>query len=95
MEVKWCVQQPNKVCDGCNRCNRCDLDPNKLCDNCFRCLDMGGREYAEIPISQIYMETDANMFELSGDQWPDDAGHVLCTTLRGVHGSLRRRRRGR
>lgn len=90
--MKQCVLQPDKVCDGCNRCNRCDLDPTKLCDNCFRCLEIGAQEYAEIPISHVFTELNPDLFELSGECMPDDALHIQSATLHGVHGS---RRRGR
>jgi len=60
--MKACVLHPGKICNECGECDdRCMLDPSKLCTNCFKCLEPEG-EYANIPISDILMETDEDAF---------------------------------
>lgn len=63
-----CILDNKKICNHCGTCDdRCQLFPEKPCTNCFRCLDeqMEG-EYAEIKISDVFMETDASAFMPSG-----------------------------
>ena len=57
-----CILNPSKICNDCGACdNLCMLDPSKPCTNCFKCLEVEG-EYANIPISDILMETDEDAF---------------------------------
>ncbi|MBR7186291.1 MAG: hypothetical protein IKD43_02230 [Clostridia bacterium] len=59
MEIKICVLDDNKECDGCLECEVCDLDPAKVCDNCGKCLEV--KDYATIKIDQIITDPeDAN-----------------------------------
>lgn len=51
MEVKMCVLDETKECDGCLECEVCDLDPNKICDNCGKCLEI--KDFATIKIDRI------------------------------------------
>ncbi len=51
MEVKKCIFDEEKECDGCMECEVCDLDPSKPCDNCGKCLEI--RDYATIKIDKI------------------------------------------
>lgn len=65
--MKMCDLDKNKICDHCGKCDdRCILDPLKVCDNCFKCLEPK-KEYAEIPISEILMETDECAFNESSE----------------------------
>ncbi len=54
MEVKMCVLDEEKECDGCMECEVCDLDPSKPCTNCGKCLDI--KDYAAIKIEKIIRE---------------------------------------
>lgn len=56
MEIKICVLDEEKECDGCLECEICDLDPNKICDNCGKCLDL--KDVASIKIDKIYLDPD-------------------------------------
>lgn len=51
MEVKMCVLEDDKECDGCMECEVCDLDPSKACDNCGKCLDF--QDFATIKIDKV------------------------------------------
>lgn len=57
--MKQCILHKDQVCSDCGECDeRCELDPNKICDNCFRCLDEDTREYAQIPISGVFLNDE-------------------------------------
>ena len=51
MEIKKCVLDEEKDCDGCMECEVCDLDLSKPCTNCGKCLEV--RDYASIKIDKI------------------------------------------
>ncbi len=59
MEIKMCVLDEEKECDGCMECEMCDLDPSKVCDNCGKCLDI--KDVATIRIDKII--TDPNEYK--------------------------------
>lgn len=61
MEIKMCVLDDEKECDGCMECEICDLDPGKICDNCGKCLEI--HEFATIKIDKII--TDPSEYEES------------------------------
>ena len=54
MEIKMCVLDDEKECDGCMECEICDLDSNKICNNCGKCLDV--KEFAAIRIDRVITE---------------------------------------
>lgn len=47
----------DRVCIGCNECDRCDLDPNKICDNCMKCVN-GDAGYRAITIDDIELQSE-------------------------------------
>lgn len=58
-QVKMCMLEDDKVCDGCGECDRCDLDPEKICDNCMKCMGEAV-DFRAITITGIKMnENDA------------------------------------
>ncbi len=56
MEVKMCVLDETKECDGCMECEVCDLDPSKPCTNCGKCLEI--KDYATIRIDKVITDPD-------------------------------------
>jgi len=79
--MKQCVLHPEKTCNECNACNMCDLNPNKICDNCFQCLDLDGRDYVDIPISDIFTELDTDAFHNSAFAFRNDSRAYTVSTL--------------
>lgn len=88
--MKKCVLE-EKECLDCGKCDdRCQLDPKKICDNCFRCLDEGMRDYAEIPVSGVYMEDD--FLPDSGPLHVEKRRLFHFQTLHGLRGRRRKKR---
>jgi hypothetical protein len=54
--VKNCILDDEKVCNGCGECDMCDLDPKKKCDNCCKCIEDSNRSFASIVIDEIHLE---------------------------------------
>ena len=55
--VKECVLYDREGCN-CGECLRCDLNPEKICDNCGQCLETHGKEYNELKIDRVVLDSD-------------------------------------
>ena len=55
--VKECVLYDGECCN-CGECPRCDLNPEKICDNCGQCLETHGKEYNELKIDRVVLDSD-------------------------------------
>ena len=56
MEVKMCVLDETKECDGCMEREVRDLAPSKPCTNCGKCLEI--KDYATIRIDKVITDPD-------------------------------------
>ena len=55
--VMECVLYDRECCN-CGECLRCDLNPEKICDNCGQCLETHGKEYNELKIDRVVLDSD-------------------------------------
>ena len=65
--IKYCELDPEKICDGCNKCNMCDIDPNKVCDSCGKCLGIDMADYKEVLVDGV-VENNAEVDDYLYDE---------------------------